>query len=219
MFRDTVLDILFPPTCVVCEEDGAWLCESCRSHIFLETHGVEKTEQEPWPFCSVITVGSYANPRLRLPLTQLKYHAASCLEQDLKALLRVFRQNFLDPWPWAGLSEMLITSIPGDRRRMRERGMDHGTLLAHWVRDILVPWAEPRALLRRTRSTMPNARLPANAIRAANLFGAFEATEKITVPVMIVDDVLTTGATASEAARTLIAAGAPEVHLFVFAKG
>lgn len=210
------LDILFPPTCAVCESDGAWFCDDCQRRIGLNLH---RFHEPTWPFASVIACGSYANPVLRQALTTFKYRSAACLAEDWKGWLKRFRGTFLDPWPWAGLSELIVTSIPGDARRIRRRNLDHATLLADVVRDVIVPWAERADLLERTRHIAPNANLPATELRRINVQQAFRAKTKIDKPVLLVDDVLTTGATAIEAAKTLLAAGATEVHLFALARG
>ena len=114
---------------------------------------------------------------------------------------------------------MLITAIPADARRKRERGFDHASVLADVVQEILVPWGERKDLLWRKRMTLTNAKLPPDATRSANVADSFQSFGKITVPVLLVDDVITTGATAAEAARILLAAGAPEVHVFAWARG
>jgi competence protein ComFC len=66
---------------------------------------------------------------------------------------------------------------------------------------------------------MPNAALPTDETRQANVHGIFSVQQRISEPVLLVDDVLTTGATAEEAARALRLSGAPEVHVFVMATG
>ncbi len=224
-----VLDILYPPTCVSCGHDGAWLCETCLQKTFLFRHdhcarcGEKKKKDHAcagsWPFQSITIGGSYAEPILRQLITTFKYKSAGCLEEAWIAYLKRLRQERLEPWPWSNLSELIVTSIPGDARRMRERGMDHAAKLADVVQKVLVPWATRDDLFIRTRSVSPNATLPADIRRQANVRGAFVVKKQINAPVLLVDDVLTTGATAVEAAKTLLAAGAPAVYLFTIASG
>jgi predicted amidophosphoribosyltransferase len=215
--RRIALDILYPPTCVVCGNDGAWFCVACQEAIHFNQHA--HACEDDWPFASVLACGSYADPVLRRCLTRFKYHSASCLVEDLKSLLKRFRARYLDPWPWAGLSELTITSIPGDERRLRERGMDHAALLVDAVQAVIVPWATRASLLKRQKTVLQNALLPADQTREANVRGAFVTHEAVKGSVLLVDDVLTTGATAVEAAKTLLNAGASAVHLFVLASG
>lgn len=209
------LDALYPPTCVSCGDDGAWWCVRCREAILLFTHASDA----PAPLSSLIVCGPYGHPALRLCITRLKYQSAACVEKDVEAWLKSFRGNYCEAWPWANRARCTVTSIPGDPRRLRERGRDHAADLARLVHDTFIPWADRRPLLARKRASQPNAQLPADATRTANVAGAFEALAPMTDPVLLVDDVFTTGATILEAARVLLAAGAPEVHAFTLAKG
>jgi len=90
---------------------------------------------------------------------------------------------------------------------MRKRGFDHSRLLAQQVsRQSQIPAAR---LLERTRATPAQMTLEPQ-VRRENLSGAFSATQTKDFPsrILVVDDVFTTGATASEAARALKAGGA-----------
>ena len=102
----------------------------------------------------------------------------------------------------------VATWVPTTARRLRERGCDHGRLLAEEVARAL-GWPAV-ALLGRVRDTPAQAKLETLA-RRRNLEGAFAATVPPPAHVVVVDDVFTTGATASEAARALKAAGAGRV--------
>jgi len=209
------IDILFPPTCVSCEAAGDWLCEDCLRQVVLYAHPREMKTG----FRSLISCGAYADPVLRKMVTTFKYRSAKCLQSAWTRLLQRFRASFLDAWPWAGEEEMIVTSVPADPRRSRARGMDHAALIAQAVTDVLVPWASRERLLERVRMTPQNALLPADATRSINISGAFCATRSINSPVLLVDDVMTTGSTLEEAANILLAAGAPRVYGVVMAEG
>jgi len=209
------IDLIFPPTCVNCEAAGDWLCPACLSKINLHAH---KREARP-PFETVLTCGNYADPGLRRLVTTFKYRSARCLTEAWRQILKKYRRQFLEPWPWAGLSSLVVTSIPADPDRARRRGMDHAAILADIIKEELVPWAGRQTLLVRSRPTLQNANLPTDLSRAANVSGAFNALQRVATPVLLVDDVLTTGATSEEAGRVLLAAGAPAVFLLVMAEG
>jgi predicted amidophosphoribosyltransferase len=154
-------------------------------------------------------------------ITSLKYRSASCLIQGaFVPLLKRYRREFKDPWPWAGLSSLTIVPAPLDARRKRERGLDHANLLAQAIQETFIPWATIEPLLIRKKSVLPNASLHSDDLRYANITGAMEATRSLAgEDILLVDDVLTTGATALEAARALRAQGAGEIHLFTMAIG
>jgi ComF family protein len=111
----------------------------------------------------------------------------------------------------------VVTWVPLTRRRKAERGFDQARELAVEVaRELDLP---VRRLLRRVRSTGPQAKRDAAARRAA-MHGAFVVRDRSRVPsaVLLVDDVLTTGATAAACADALIESGASRVMLVVAAR-
>lgn len=113
----------------------------------------------------------------------------------------------------------VVVPVPGDRRRLRRRGLDHALVLAMAVASALGPRAVLRPGLRRVRPTRPQTRL-SDAERRANLEGAIEWRMGVLngAAVVLVDDVLTTGATARACRAALAAAGAGRVVVAVAAR-
>lgn len=112
----------------------------------------------------------------------------------------------------------VIVPMPLHWRRRWERGFNQAGLLA---REIAKRWNVPaRNAARRTRATAPQAGLT-NAKRRANVSGAFSVKSGVRLDgmrVLLVDDVLTTGASASACARALKRAGAGHVALLALAR-
>ena len=109
----------------------------------------------------------------------------------------------------AGVTGDSVTWVPGRRRDTRERGYDHAEVLAREVARRL--GIRPARLLVRLRLAEDQATLTARE-RFANLAGAFAARPEAG-PVVLVDDVVTTGATAAACASALRAAGAARIEL------
>ena len=111
----------------------------------------------------------------------------------------------------------VVTWVPLTRRRKAERGFDQARVLAVSLgRELDLP---VRRLLRRVVASGPQAKRDAASRRAA-MRGAFVARSPVDMPshVLLVDDVLTTGATAGACAEVLLAHGVTDVTLVVAAR-
>jgi ComF family protein len=119
-------------------------------------------------------------------------------------------------WPGDVHEPALVTPVPTTARRLRERGYNQAALLAAEL--ACCSRRDEAPLLRRVAGTRTQTALQP-AARAANVAGAFEACGPLAGEhVILVDDVLTTGATAAECARVLHDAGACCVRLITFAR-
>ena len=107
----------------------------------------------------------------------------------------------------------VLTWIPISRARKFRRGYDQVELLARSVGREL--GMKPVSVLRKVRNNRQQSRIRDAAKRRANVLGVYCICNPDSVRnkrVLLLDDIITTGATASEAARVLLTAGAAEVH-------
>jgi Predicted amidophosphoribosyltransferases len=159
-----------------------------------------------------VALWSYAFPFDRLLLAG-KYHAEFPALAWCAQRAAVRRQDFL-------AERLTVIPVPLAPERLAERGYNQAEEIARvLLRDSL--WAGDRldteAVLR-LRATAPQQGLDWRT-RRANVRGAFAATRSLTGEVvLLVDDVLTTGATLNELARVLRAAGADAVDALVLAR-
>lgn len=139
-------------------------------------------------------------------ITRLKYGPAPWILRRLAPALVALDREY-----------DVITHVPLHPRRRRSRGFDQAALLArHVARVQRVPL--DFELLTRRRNTVPQASLDRRA-RLLNLRGAFEPSARATgARILLVDDVLTTGATLGECARMLLRAGAASVDGLALAR-
>lgn len=168
----------------------------------------------PLPFAGTVAAVDYVFPWSGL-VTAFKFHAALDLAAPMADLLADAARA------QAGTLPERLLPVPLGRSRLAERGMNQAWELARRVARRLRLDATA-GLLTRPVDTPHLAELPREA-RAQAIRGAFAlAPGASTVlrgrALALVDDVMTTGATAAEAARTLLAAGAASVQLWVFAR-
>ena len=209
MFRQIcalLREIVYPEgaVCAACGRvsDAGYLCGACREELrnagMLESWDAKELMKG-------ITVWSMRPHRgaARTMVLRLKHSAEAPAARELAALLRD-RPALFPAFP----PETVVTWVPGPQRRIRERCIDHGRMLAEAVAEELGLPCE--ALLARRGNDRPQARLNREE-REANLRNAFEARGKIGCPVLLVDDVLTTGTTATRCAEALRAGGARQI--------
>lgn len=179
------------PQCALPTTQGE-LCGGCLAH--------------PPAYDSVTAAYAYGWP-LSTVIQQFKY--AGNL-----ALTRLLAEAMLDAAP----PEVdLLIPMPLAPARLRERGFNQALELAR-VASRLSKTPVAAAACRRVRDSAPQAMLPWHE-RAKNIRGAFVyAADLSGLRVAVVDDVLTTGATLNEIARTLRKAGAAEVHGWMVAR-
>ena len=107
----------------------------------------------------------------------------------------------------------ILTWVPVSSRRKYRRGYDQVELIAQSAGQELGTPAT--ATLRKIRHTKPQSRLSNAAQRKANVLGAFQVIDPAAIAgkrILLLDDIVTTGATLSECSRVLLTAGAKEVH-------
>jgi len=152
---------------------------------------------------------------LRNVLQAFKYGGATCLSRELVAWLHACVTAHYDGLRFDG-----VAAVPLYARRERSRGYNQAALLAKGVANRMgVPFAA--GCLQRVRATRTQTELKARE-RRQNVKGAFRVAHADWVDgrrILLVDDVMTTGATVSECSRVLRTAGAASVHVATVARG
>jgi ComF family protein len=155
------------------------------------------------------------------------FAALSAYRYDGAAVKLVRRYKYGgDKWLGAFMADAIIESVdlsavdivchvPLHDKRRKSRGFDQAEELAKRISQITGKPHIPA--LRRIRHTKTQTKLSA-AQRQENMRGAFACTGRINGRVLLIDDVLTTGATTAECAAVLTAAGAEAVRVATFAQ-
>jgi predicted amidophosphoribosyltransferase len=189
-----LIDLVLPASCVCCGRAGQLWCSACRPDS--QPQSVSLATGPP-----VFAACEYAG-ELRSALIAFKERRQRALAEPLAAYLSdaidVGRREF-------GAGQPALVPVPSSRSAIRQRGGDH-------LRRLTLEVARSNGMtvlpaLRLPGRVRDSARLSAPQ-RAANLANRMSALPTSGGwPVLIVDDIVTTGATLAEASRALLAAG------------
>jgi competence protein ComFC len=216
-----VADLLYPESCIGCgrlargglcrrclsiaARSPAGVCNRCGAGAAADVPHCKECRGREFSFDRARQCAQFTSTA-RLAILRLKYRGQLGLAEVL-ALPMADMASVLQP--------QVVTWVPTSNRRVRERGFDHAQLLAEAVARQLDVFCS--GMIERVRETPPQVGLDP-AIRRTNLVGAFACRLPAPDRVLVIDDVFTTGASASEAARALKAAGAREVDSLAFAR-
>ncbi len=196
------LDLLFPPRCAFCGKPGVrGVCPDCEKAL-----PCCKT-----PFHERAGIGACLAPLkyegiVREALLNYKFHAGQSRCEGFGAILaQAAAEHF-------GGEFDTVTYVPVSKKRKQERGYDQSYLLA---REMCRRWdTRPETLLEKRRDNPAQSSLSSREERQRNVAGAYAAVNEERIRgrrILLVDDILTTGATLREAAGVLREAGAEKV--------
>ena len=230
-----ILNIILPPRCVLCGKtvlSAHTLCENCFGKINFIT----------MPYCKIcgMPFGNEADANLsktcaecasKKRITRLNRSAfiyddfSKKLILDFKFYAKTQSANILVKWLYAAGKDIfeggvdLIMPVPLSYRRLLRRGYNQSALLARLLSKQTHIEADVFNL-KKTKHTKPQSSLLGNA-RLKNVKNVFEVKNKDKVKgkrIVLIDDVLTTGATLAECAKVLLKAGAKSVDTLTVAR-
>ena len=198
-------DLLFPPKCILCrrvlDSGEVDLCPDCRTDSEERPNGKLKLS-----FIDSWSTLWYYEDNVRSSLHRYKFRNARSYASVYGRLLAMKLQK-----EFAGAFDIL-TWVPVSPKRRWERGYDQVELLAMAVGCEL--GITPVCTLQKIRDNPPQSGITGYAQRKANVLGVYKAVEPAALHgkrVLLLDDIITTGATSGECARVLLTAGAKEV--------
>lgn len=207
--HSALLDFLFPPRCAGCGKRGVWLCPDCLAAVPPLGAPLRRGDLRSldWIGATYVFTGA-----IRRAIHRFKYERERARADHLGALIVPLLRHL----PPTATAPHLIP-VPLAAARLRERGYNQANELAR-----VVATASGLPLdtgLLRTRATRPQVGLD-RAARRENVRDAFSwgTTPLPATQLLLIDDVLTTGATADECAAVLKAAGARWVGLLTVAR-
>lgn len=226
-----VMDVCYPSGCAACgkvQEPVEFLCDGCEAKLSeLERAGACYGCGMPlpagsacprcrgkglFPFEQVLRLGVFDGP-LRDLIHRMKYHRQWSIAEVLAR--RLLRHGLVE---MTLMDEVAIVPVPLYGWRHVERGFNQAEVLAaELARQAGRPMVRP---LVRVRPTETQTRIHSRQARAQNVRGAFALVDDKSIrgrAVVLVDDVMTTGATLREAGRTLREGGPGELSAIVLA--
>lgn len=207
-----MLDLVLPLQCGGCGAPTTRWCAACATTLAVQAEDPRLVSPRLDPGVPVYSLGRYAGPR-RAALIALKEHGRADLLSPLAAALRVGLVHLLT---W-GLVDAPVTVVPAPTRRWsaRRRGGDPVTRMVRAAAADLPDVTAASAL--RTRAFVADSVGLSTADRQRNIAGRVRVVRRVAGEVLVVDDIVTTGATAAESVRVLRAAGASVAAVLVVA--
>ena len=214
------LDLALPQECVGCHSAGAQLCAGCAVSL-LAPPRLSWPSPPPQGLPPPYATADYDGPTRSAIIAYKERRQRGLLPVLSCALARAARVAWYahaDPAPMRPATQLLLVPVPSARAAVKARGHDPAAALARAtareLRRVGVP-ALRLPVVHHARVVRDQAALSA-AARTENLAGAFAVSQRLAPlvngrRVLLVDDVVTTGATLAEAARCLRAAGAEPV--------
>lgn len=203
-----LMKILFPERCYGCAQPGIALCSTCIGRIPYAADFPAHTH----------AVFDYGNHLVRRAIRDLKYHRRSEAAHALVLYaLPLITEYLSDQLQSFSPDTIVLVPIPSYRSRKTARGFNQSRLIAEWMSALGARIAD--CLIKDT-ATLPQAKLNRKA-RMHNLSHTMSCNSRLDPKdiYIIVDDVITTGATCNEARRALKACGARKIISLALAHG
>ncbi len=198
-----LLDLLYPPKCAFCRRlvrDGRMLCLDCEKRLPRPDRKDQLRQIDHLDLC---LSPLYYTGEVRESLHRYKFHGAAAYCHIYGELMdRCLREH--------GISADVVTWVPLSRARLRKRGYDQARLLAEQVAQRQHLPCE--CMIEKKRNNPAQSGTKTAEERKKNVEGVYRSvTDCSGARILLIDDIVTTGATLSAAAETLRKAGALEV--------
>ena len=204
----TLLDLLFPPRCIFCRKilpsKKQDICPDCERTLPVTDASNCKQNGNFFEFC--VSPLLYRDS-VRDSILRFKFHGKTAYAEAYgRILAKCIEENLAGKYD-------IITWVPLSRAREKKRGYDQAMLLAMATALSLDDIA--CETLRKHTDVQAQSGISDKSARRANVSGVYEVSDSDLVAgkrILIIDDVITTGATLSECARVLLMAGAEEIY-------
>lgn len=214
-----LISLWFPHQCMCCAREGSPLCDACRSMLpdgiqlwcpicgKLDRNTQSEMDQtEASHLHNNFALLPYQNDWISRAIHRMKYDGIFSYAETLGTVLA-------ERWEKYDATELIISSIPVHRTKLLDRGYNQSEVMAKaFAKETGISY---QPLLKRTRKTIPQFQNSAEE-RMQNMQDAFTLLDQTKLvasgkTVILIDDVITTGATLAEASKILYSSGATNV--------
>lgn len=199
-----LMSYIFPPKCVLCRkilsENETDICHACRENAPDFIHAKKSI-----PFVAEWTAVWYYKNDVRNSLLRYKFYNA-------RSYAPVYGRHLAMKLSQSNMQFDVLTWVPISSIRKLRRGYDQVELIAREVGKEL--GITPIPTLKKTRHAPPQSSITDESARRANILSAYRTLDPEIIRnkrILILDDIITTGSTASECAKTLLVSGACKV--------
>ena len=200
-----LLDLILPTPCILCQRTGAAMCSSCVSSFDIQRNQLSKGAISGYSFSDYSTQSAAVINAIK--------------EQGQTSLIKFMADFMLSSWP-EEFRDVLLVPIPSSKVNLKRRGFSHTELLARRLSRGLGS-VQVSSLLTSVSTRSDQVGL-SFAEREQNLVGAFKGDLRLirgkSRPVVLIDDVFTSGATMAQAWGTLEELGVQMAGFCVFAQ-
>lgn len=200
--KTEVLDVIFPKKCIGCNSLPSWLCSRCLLKLIQEPLVRRKINHLPIYAC-----GYYQNKILQKLVDYIKYNGVTDLSFDGAQLLSALYSSTIPE------EVDLITAIPLHKKRLAERTFNQAEVLARQTARLLAIDYLNCLIRQHYSESQTHLSDEARKNNVADIFRIIADNQQKIIgrTILLVDDVVTSGATISEAAKVLIKNGAYKV--------
>lgn len=209
IFFNKLASFLFPAFCIRCKKEKNFICKSC-----LEKIRKAKTRHD-----LVFSVFNYEDKYVSLLLKLFKFHnKLEILENIGESVYEFFIEDLADIKTFYNFDEPILVPVPLTKKKLKKRGVNQSKLIANMLS--YKSGFPVYDCLYKNRETAQQSKIKDREERFKNVSGCFSLSPNFNIKnknVILIDDIVTTGATLEEARKVLLKNGAKNVICFTIA--
>lgn len=229
--RNFILDLIFPKFCASCKKEGRHLCLNCSQELQInhysfcsvcknKTPNLQKCARHKTYLKFFFSPFSYDNTAIKNLIHNFKYEFIKSIGPELAYFqIQTLKNSSIYQFILENPQNFLITAVPLHKKRLAWRGFNQSEILAKEISQKLN--IKLFSELKRIKNTKPQIDMADHKEREQNIKEAFicKNNKKIkNKTIILVDDMITTGATMEECAKILKKSGAKEIWGLTIAK-